>query len=196
MRRHHLFYVLILVVLAVTGCDRSDTPVQSDQQSAGATGSRPTAPAPSPANLRGLEAADALALANEWMGNGVTTFVTPEGVNFEFPGGRKASVRLPADTMVVAFAPFINRTHPCEIHYMSGCQGELVGVPVDVVARLADGTVVVDDTIRTMSNGFIELWLPRDVEISIEMAAEGKSVRGTIGTFANSNTCITTLQLT
>ena len=87
--------------------------------------------------------------------------------------------------MVVAVAPYIDETHPCETPYLSGCQGELVGVPVDVV----------DDTVRTMANGFIELWLPRDIEVSISLAARGKLVDGTIGTFTDSRTCITTLQL-
>ncbi len=83
------------------------------------------------------------------MGSDVTSVVTTQAVNFEFPSGDSASVRLTPDEMFVAIAPYIDQTHRCEIHYMSGCQGELVDVPVDVVARLADGTVVVDDTMRT-----------------------------------------------
>jgi len=191
MKRLHVLSVLIVLVLATVGCGQSDSRTRND------TVQRPrsTSSGPSSASLQGKGPVEALALANEWKGNDVTTFVTTEFVNFEFPGGAKTSVRLPADEMVVAIAPYIDQTHPCETHYMSGCQGELVDVPVDVVARLADGTVVVDDTVRTMANGFIELWLPRDTEVSISLAARGKSVEGTIGTFADSRTCITTLQL-
>lgn len=150
---------------------------------------------PSASDVRGKTAREAMALANQWMGNGVTTFVTAKAVEFEFAGGKTASVRLPRDEMVVAVAPYVDQTHPCEIHYMSGCQGELVGVPVDVVARLADGTVLVDRTIKTMKNGFIELWLPRDQSISLSLTAEGKSTTALIGTYNDSNTCITDMKL-
>ena len=169
--------VLTLVLLVLAGCDRADE--------AG----------PSVAAVRGKDAREAIALANEWMGNGVTTYVTPTAVKFEFSGGRTATVDLPADEMVVAIAPYVDQTHPCEVHYMSGCQGELVDVPVDVVARLPNGTVLVDETMRTMSNGFIELWLPRGQDIALTLSAQGRSIDGVIGTHNHSNTCITTLQL-
>ncbi len=191
MKRLYVLPVLIVLALATVGCGRSDPGAGND------TAQRPrsTSSGPSQSSVQGKGPVEALALANEWKGNDVTTFVTTESINFEFPGGATTSVRLPADKMVVAIAPYISQTHLCETPYMSGCQGELIGEPINVVARLADGTIVVDDTIRTMTNGFIELWLPRDNEISISLAAAGKSVDGTIGTFADSQTCITTLQL-
>lgn len=191
MKRFPAFLALVVVTFAMVGCGQSASRVRSDQD-------RPQLSSESglsSASLGGKGPIEALALANEWMGNGVTTFVTTQAVKFEFADGEKASVALPADELVIAIAPYFDRTHPCEIHYMSGCQGELVGVPVDVVASLSDGTVLVDETITTMANGFIELWLPRDVEVSLRMATGGKSVSGTIGTFADSHTCITTLQL-
>src|SRR5699024_11072837 len=33
---------------------------------------------------------------------------------------------LPEGEFFVSIAPFINETHPCEIHSLTGCQGELV----------------------------------------------------------------------
>ena len=191
MNRLRVVTVLIVLALATIGCGQSDLDTGNETVQR----LRSTSSGPSPASLQGMGPVEALALANEWMGNDVTSFVTTQAVNFEFPGGDAASVQLPADEMVVAIAPYIDQTHQCEIHSMSGCQGELVGVPVDVVARLVDGTVVVDDTIQTLANGFVELWLPRNIEVSISLAARGKSIDGTIGTFADSLTCITTLQL-
>ena len=183
MKRFQIVAVVAVIVLAA-GC--APKTVASDE---------PLFSGPSPASLRGMGAAEALALANQWKGNKVTSYVTPQSVNFEFPNGQKASVGLPAEEMVVAIAPYFEQTHPCETHYMSGCQGELVGVPIDVEARALDGTVLIDGTMLTMPNGFIELWLPRDQEISVRVSADERSATGAITTYADSNTCITTLQM-
>jgi hypothetical protein len=181
--------ILFACVFILAGCGASDSGAeQSSARPAVSSG-------PSKSDVSGKGPEEALALANKWKGNAVTSFVTTQSVNFEFPNGSKATVALPDDEMVVAIAPYIERTHPCEIHYMSGCQGEMVGVPISVLAQSPDGTVFVDETIRTMENGFLELWLPRDRDVLIRLSAQGKSVEGTIGTFANSNTCVTTLQM-
>ena len=152
---------------------------------------------PSAAALKGLDSIDALAVANAWGRGekGVTSFVNQQLISFEFSGGDTVTIPLPEDKMVVAIAPFVESTHPCEIHYMSGCQGEMVGVQVQVTGRTKDGTLLVDDTFTTMDNGFIELWLPRSLEIDLEVEANGKRANETIGTFDDSNTCITTIKL-
>lgn len=152
--------------------------------------------APSPAALEGLDARAAVELANTWKGNGVTTFATPTAVHFRFVDGTEVTVEMPEDLMYVSVAPYLRQTHPCATHYMSGCQGELVGAPVHVQAILADGTVLVDEVMPTLANGFIDLWLPRDQAIDLHMSLEGASVVGRLTTFADSRTCITDLQLT
>jgi len=152
--------------------------------------------APSPRALEGLDAPAAIELANTWKGNGVTTFATPQAVHFAFANGTEVTVPMPDDLMYVSVAPYLQRTHPCATHYMSGCQGELVGAPVHVQAILADGTVLIDEVMPTMANGFIDLWLPRDQAIDLHMSLEGASVVGRLTTFADSRTCITDLQLT
>ncbi len=152
-------------------------------------------PAPSPAALDGLDAYAAVELANAWKGSDVTSFVTPQAVHFGFSDGREVVVPLPDDVMLVSFAPFLQQTHPCATHYTSGCQGELVQTPFLVQATLADGTVVVDEILSTQANGFIDLWLPRDQAVEVSFAAEGYRTVGRVTTFADSPTCITTLQL-
>ena len=152
--------------------------------------------APSPSALEGLDARAAVELANTWKGNGVTTFATPEAVHFSFASGAEVTVPMPDDLMFVSVAPYLQRTHPCATHYMSGCQGELVGAPVHVQALLADGTVWIDEVMPTMANGFIDLWLPRDQAIDLFLRLDGASVVGRVTTFADSRTCITDLQLT
>jgi hypothetical protein len=139
-----------------------------------------------------------LALANKWGTDTpeVQSLVDTEAVKVTFKkSGKTVEVTLPEDKMVVAFAPYISETHPCEIHYMSGCQGELIEKRVKVTATLADGVVLLDEEITTMKNGFLELWLPRNREITVTMEALGRRAEGRIGTFPDSNTCITTFQL-
>jgi hypothetical protein len=152
---------------------------------------------PSPEMLNGLSAKEAVSLANEWAlsGNGVTSFVTTESVNFSFPDGQEVSIPLPEDKFLVAVAPYVRKTHPCGVHYMSSCQGELIDVPVRVRVKAADGDIIIDDTYYTLQNGFFELWLPRDLSLKIVLEAQGLKADGEITTHEDSKTCITTYKL-
>jgi hypothetical protein len=135
-------------------------------------------------------------LANSWKGLDVMSFVTPQAVHIVFREGIEVVVPLPEDQMVVAVAPYLVHTHPCATHYMSSCQGELVGTPVHVQVTAQDGTVIVDEVMTTLPNGFIDLWLPRDQVLELQLRLDGYYARGMITTFADSNTCITTFRLT
>jgi hypothetical protein len=81
------------------------------------------------------------------------------------------------------------------IHYMSSCQGELVQQKLQVKAVDQKGNVLVDGTISTLRNGFFELWLPRNRKIELEIRGLNRRAQGTIETFNDSKTCITTFQL-
>ena len=151
---------------------------------------------PSPAAIEGLSARDALRVANEWKGLDVVSFATPQAIHFVFPNRREIAIPMPADQMMVSVAPYVNRTHPCATHYMSGCQGELVGVPVHVVATTAAGEVLMDQTMTTPANGFLDLWLPRNQTVSLRLSVGDYTTTGEITTFDDSWTCITTLRLT
>lgn len=152
--------------------------------------------APTPAQLTGLSARQALARANEWRGaGGVQSYVTSEAVMFKFPGGQQRAVALPAGQMVVAIAPYVNHTHPCKTHYMSGCQGEMMNAPVAVTVKNQAGKTVLNRTMNTMANGFLELWLDRDQTYQVTLKASGKKTTGTLSTKAGSDTCVTTLKL-
>lgn len=147
--------------------------------------------------FEGLDALEAMALANK-LGEGENSFtshVTPESINIEIPGGKTFSIPLPEDRMVVAIAPYVKTTHKCSTHYMSGCKGELFEEDVNVVAKKKDGSVILSKNMKTMSNGFIELWLPRDLEIDLKIAYKDMESGGTITTNSDSNTCITTFQM-
>ena len=153
------------------------------------------APAPSPEALEGLDAYAAVELANARKGSDVTSFATSRAVHFAFPDGTEVAIPMPEDEMFVSVAPYVRQTHACTTHYMSGCQGELAEVPMQVRATLADGSVVLDEVVRTGSNGFMDLWLPREEAIVLSFAVEGYAAEGFVTTFADSATCITTVQL-
>lgn len=103
---------------------------------------------------------------------------------------------LPEEEFFVSIAPFISETHPCENHSLTGCQGELVDKDFDLYIEDTDGNVVLDETMNTESNGFFDLWLPRDKTYNVKISHDGKQVESEISTFEKDGTCITTMQLT
>ena len=63
--------------------------------------------------LDGLNAHQALALANQWYWEKqpVRTHVNSKEVVFQFESGKVINIALPKNEIMVAVAPFINRTH-------------------------------------------------------------------------------------
>lgn len=103
--------------------------------------------------------------------------------------------QLPEEEFFVSIAPFINATHDCAIHSLSGCQGELVEEEFDVQITDSSGNVILDETKTTEKNGFIDLWLPRDDTYVVTITQEERTTESKISTFEGDNTCITTMQL-
>lgn len=102
---------------------------------------------------------------------------------------------LPDNEFFVSIAPFINETHPCDNHSLTGCQGELVEEDFNVYIEDSKGKVILEETKRTEANGFIDLWLPRDDIYTVTIVQDDKEVIAEISTFDGDNTCITTMQL-
>lgn len=147
--------------------------------------------------LKGKNGKQAMDLANRWRQKNieVTSFVTPDAVKFILKDGMKIDVPLPDDQMVVSIAPYINNTHKCATHYMSKCDGELKNTAVKVKAVTAAGKVVINKTLKTAPTGFLDLWLPRNQEITLSVSAMGKKTTGKIYTYRDSKTCDSTLKL-
>lgn len=112
--------------------------------------------------------------------------------------GREAHVAMPADEVYVSIAPFQSQTHDCYFHSLTTCLGELSNTAVNLtLTDEATGEVLVDDADTTYSNGFIGLWVPRDIEAKLTIEYDGTSGSETISTVnPDDPTCITTLQLT
>lgn len=109
--------------------------------------------------------------------------------------GKKTSFELPEDEFFVSIAPFVENTHECAIHSLTGCQGELVEKDFNVLIQDKEGNVVMDKAISSLKNGFIDLWLPRDRTYQVKIEYDGKTAESEISTFKDDNTCITTMQL-
>ncbi|MDN0096781.1 copper-binding periplasmic metallochaperone CueP [Yersinia rohdei] len=105
---------------------------------------------------------------------------------FSFPLG---------DKFYLSFAPYISQTHPCFNHSLSGCRGELANTAFDVKITDKAGKVIVQDKLTSYQNGFIGVWLPRNTEGTIEVSYQGLKAVSPFATQAESQTCMTTLQL-
>ncbi|MCK9365024.1 MAG: hypothetical protein M0P74_15660 [Syntrophales bacterium] len=63
--------------------------------------------------LADVDVARALAIANEWKWSQkeIKSLVNSREVVFQFPDGKVKKIPLPEDKMVVALAPYIQKTH-------------------------------------------------------------------------------------
>ena len=109
--------------------------------------------------------------------------------------GSESVYDLPKNDFFVSIAPYVNKTHPCANHSLTGCQGELKEKEFDVYIEDMEGNVMIDDTLKSHSNGFIDLWLPRDKTYKVKIGYDGQMAESEFSTFTKDNTCITTMQL-
>ncbi|WP_138417762.1 CueP family metal-binding protein [Aquibacillus sediminis] len=145
------------------------------------------------------EAQDIKKLINDYtLGNvqAQNASVTSEELIVTGSDSNEEVYEMPEDEFFVSIAPYVEQTHPCSNHSLTGCQGEMAKEDFEVYIEDEEGNAVVDETITSQANGFIDLWLPRDKTYSIKISNEGKSVESDLSTFEGDNTCITTMQLT
>ncbi|SFE74041.1 hypothetical protein SAMN05192532_103320 [Alteribacillus iranensis] len=57
------------------------------------------------------------------------------------------------------------------------------------------GNVVINETMTSFDNGFVDLWLPRDDSYHVTITHDGKSAESKISTSEGDRTCITDMQL-
>lgn len=112
-------------------------------------------------------------------------------------GGEEKSLAIPDDKFYLSFAPYVDQTHDCFHHSLTTCQGELVTETVDVeITDTTNDTVLLDDTVTTFENGFIGVWLPRDIAGTIRVSHDGKTGEVDFTTDDDAATCLTTLRMT
>ena len=67
-----------------------------------------------------------------------------------------------------------------------------MNVVMHILITDAQGKVIIDQDMETMDNGFIGVWLPRNMNLNLAVTYNGKSASAPISTFAESETCLTT----
>ena len=116
-------------------------------------------------------------LVNEYSGNKTqdeSASITSSQLIVTDKDKKELAYDLPEDEFFVSIAPYVNETHPCTNHSLTGCKGEMVDKEFDVYIEDAKGNVVVDETMNSQANGFIDLWLLRDETYTIKIEHEGK----------------------
>ncbi|MCW5952736.1 MAG: CueP family metal-binding protein [Propionibacteriaceae bacterium] len=111
---------------------------------------------------------------------------------------RELTVPMPSDEFYLSLAPYLNGTHDCHFHSLTTCLGELQNVDVSLtVTDAATGEPILEEDLRTYDNGFVGVWLPRDIDADITVEYDGRTATTAISTRgAEAATCLTTLQLT
>ncbi|CNH98129.1 Uncharacterised protein [Yersinia aldovae] len=117
------------------------------------------------------------------------------GTELKLSDGQQAFSYPLGDKFYLSFAPYVNQTHPCFNHSLSGCRGELANAAFDVKITDKAGKIIMQDKVTSYQNGFIGVWLPRNIEGTIEVTYQGLTATSPFATHAESQTCMTTLKL-
>lgn len=142
-----------------------------------------------------IDSLDALAVADR--PTNLMASVRPNELLVSDGQEREIALDLPEDEFYVSVAPYVNNTHDCYFHSLTTCKGEMQNTDVQVVVTdKATGKVLVDETRTTFDNGFMGLWLPRDIDASITIEYDGLSATSDLSTRTDDDaTCVTTMQL-
>lgn len=110
---------------------------------------------------------------------------------------QEVTLPMPQDQFYLSFAPYQSQTHDCYFHSLTTCTGELPNTDIQVsVIDNQTGQTVIEETRRTYDNGFLGLWLPRDLDATLTVETNGLTASTPISTStAEDPTCLTNLQL-
>ena len=142
-------------------------------------------------------------------GKGILTLVSAGGYDYEevnisvsdtelviITEDNTISYKMPKDEFYMSVAPYITNTHTCFTHSATGCTGELISETFHLLLIDDNGNTVIDGNYESLHNGFIDLWLPRDIEGILTITYGEMSTTKNISTFTGNPTCETTMQLT
>lgn len=110
--------------------------------------------------------------------------------------GATETLLMPDGEFYLSVAPYQDQTHGCTFHSLTTCLGEMAGKTLDLTVTDDAGQLVLDETRTTYDNGFVGLWLPRDLSGTLTLEHNGKTATAPIATGADDLTCLTTTQLT
>ncbi|MDO5697620.1 MAG: CueP family metal-binding protein [Dermatophilus congolensis] len=191
----------------IAGCSSSDQAAQAPATTPAAQGSQtPSAPSTSGPEVEAmlakydLQGKDVRAIVDELdqthndKDKGLMGQVRQDQLVLR-DASSSVSMPMPADATYISIAPFVNQTHDCFFHSLATCQGEMVEKPVSLKVTDASGKVVAEENATTYVNGFVGLWLPRNINGQITITSEGKTATAPLSTAADAPTCVTTIKL-
>lgn len=112
-------------------------------------------------------------------------------------GTRQIQMDLREGLFYLSFAPYIQQTHPCAIHNLVTCRGEMKNKTLDVIITdVLSSDVIYQDQIKTKANGFYGFWLPVNRSYLLSVSDGTRSGSQEFSTYNYSDTCLTTLRLT
>src|SRR5699024_7427672 len=103
----------------------------------------------------------------------------------------ETSYDLPEDELFVSIAPFVNETHECTIHSLTGCKGEMVDEDSDIHIENLLGEVILDEKKQTEANGFVDSWSTREDRYDVTIIQYGKETSSDIYTFDDDKPWVT-----
>jgi len=191
-RRRTAIALLAAGALALAGCSTGSS---ADSETASSPASLETY------GLAGLDAPeiidtlDAMPVADR--PDDLIASVHPTELVLTSGGENLATLPTQEDGFYLSVAPYENRTHSCHFHSLTTCLGEMPGEQVHVtITNNATGDTLLDEPRTTYDNGFLGLWLPRDITATITIDHDGKTATSPIATGNQDLTCLTTMQLT
>ena len=112
-------------------------------------------------------------------------------------GDEEVSLPLPTDEFHLSVAPYLDTTHECFYHSLTTCVGELGDAELHVtITDDADGAVLIDEDVTTYNNGFFDVTLPPDRDITLTITDGEHTAEVPLGTRVDDPTCVTSIQLT
>ena len=109
---------------------------------------------------------------------------------------REVSLPLPENRFHLSVAPYLNETHECFNHSLTTCAGELASAQMQVtITDATSGEVLIDRDVTTFENGFFDVWLPTDREITLRINDGERGAEVPLATGADDPTCVTTVRL-
>jgi len=123
--------------------------------------------------------------------------IRPNELTLSDAAQREMTLPMPDDQFYVSIAPYDNVTHECYFHSLTTCKGEIQNGDVHVlVANTDSGEILIDETRTTFDNGFMGLWLPRNIDVNVTIDYDGRSATTDLSTSGDeAATCVTTMQL-
>lgn len=174
-----ILFLVVIIGAVLTGCSKSDDDVLKE------------------IGLQGMSSKEILnALANDTVDSSTFSVSVTDSYLTLKTDDSAIQLDMPVDEYYLSIAPYVNFTHECMMHSATGCTGELGNKEFHIYYEDTDGNIIIDEIHQSMHNGFIDLWLPRDIEGTMTITYGDLEVEKMISTTSGNNTCETTMQLT